>query len=95
LRALFASGIQKSIGKMTACAKQISGRSKLCLMQDASLLLIEAGGYEITYVEIMMARANIIALGLPSWFLYGHGHDIVRWQRFFCLLLDSFLAPKP
>ena len=34
-------------------------------MQDKNLLLVEAGGYEITYVEIMMARTNMIALGLP------------------------------
>ncbi len=38
---------------------------------------------KILYVEIMMARANIIALDLPFSFIYDHAYDVVRSQGFF------------
>ena len=58
-------------------------------MQEKNLLLVEAGGYEISCVEIMMAQINIILLGLPFSLPYDHEHDVVRWQCFF----TGFRAP--
>lgn len=38
---------------------------------------------KILYVEIMMARMNIIALDLPFSFIYAHAYNVVRLQGFF------------
>ena len=56
----------------------------MTLIKRENLLFIEGRTrMKILYVEIMMARVNIIALDLPFSFIYDHAYNVVRLQGFF------------
>lgn len=56
----------------------------MILIKRENLLFVEGRTrMKILYVEIMMARTNIIALDLPFSFIYDHAYDVVRSQGFF------------
>jgi len=56
----------------------------MTLIKRENLLFVEGRTrMKILYLEIMMARTNIIALDLPFSFVYDHTYDVVRSQGFF------------
>jgi len=56
----------------------------MTLIKRENLLFVEGRTrMKILYVEIMMARMDIIALDLPFSFIYDHAYNVVRSQGLF------------